>query len=266
MKRWLILLCLLLLPYLGAALAEETIIVDNNSVSICVTGFDQNLLSYNMAVTLENKTDQTLTFSLVDSTVNGVEVPVLWAAEVPANSKKKSAVSWYDLHSAGVEGDILAVQGTFRAYETENWVTAASCTFAVIPQEDNRIVIIDEENAADDDTVVVDDDRYLIKVDNFTNTSLFYVYGITITLENRTDMPAIFTVRDVTVNGKPCDPYWASELAAGEQKNETIGWFEDTFEENDIESVNEITMTFIAYETDDLYSENKFEQTVTLNP
>lgn len=267
MKRCLILLCAAFLLLIGMAFGEETTVIDNDHVSIRILGFEENLLSYNMSVALENKTDTLLTFSMNDTNVNGTEVTLLWGVEVPPHSEKKSAVSWYDLHTLGID-DILVIGGTFRAYDKENWSLpdAASQKFVVYPQEDNHVVIVDPEKKAGEAVSVVDDDQFLITVDSFTNSSFLYCYGLSVSLENRTENAVMFTVRDVEVNGKPCNPYWASEIAAGDRKTETIGWFADTFEENGIELVHEIKMTFVAYDPGTLNAEYQLEQTVTLNP
>lgn len=267
MKRCLILLCVVFLLLLGTACGEETTVIDNDHVSIRILKFEENLLSYNMSVTLENKTDTVLTFSMNDTTVNGTEVSLLWGAEVPPHSEKISTVSWYDLHEIGID-DILVIGGTFRAYDKENWSLpdAASQKFLVYPQEDDHVVIVDSEKKTGDAVTVIDNDQFLISVNSFTNTSFLYCYGLSVTLENRTENAVMFTVHDVEVNGLSCNPYWASETAAGDRKSETIGWFADTFEQNNIEHVHEIKMTFVAYDPSTLNAEYQLEQTVTLNP
>lgn len=263
--RILISLCAVLLLTMGIVYAEDMTVVDNDQLAIKIRGFDEKLISYNMRVSLENKTDMPLMFTINNVQINGIDVPTLWALEVAPNTQSRSQVVWIDLEGDGVTGEIQQIGGTFRVYDANDWALpdVTDAEFVFYPQGEEHVTVVEETKGK---PVVIDDDRYYISVEDYQNSSLLYCYGMSVNLENRTEDTAVFTVRDVSVNGLPCDPYWATELSAGTKKKDTIGWFADTFEENEITKVEEIQLTFVIIEGGVWNGETQFEQTVTLKP
>ena len=91
-------------------------------------------------------------------------------------------------------------------------------------------------------------------------------YTLKVFLENRTDKDLMFAMDDTSVNGFMCDPFWAETVAAGKKSNTTVSWFETDFEENGIETVEEIVFTLRVYDSNDFLADDILNDTFTVNP
>ena len=96
--------------------------------------------------------------------------------------------------------------------------------------------------------IVVIDNEYV----TFTIKGIYHEddWGETIVkafIENKTDTDIMVSWDEVSVNGFMCDPFWASEIAAGKKSNEKIAFYDTQLEENDIEFIENITFTLSAY-------------------
>lgn len=85
----------------AAALMERTpgpddkVLLDNDTCTIIVTGFDPDgLWGYTMNAYLVNKSDQTLTFSTENVTVNGITCDPFWTGTVAPGKASYESISW----------------------------------------------------------------------------------------------------------------------------------------------------------------------------
>ena len=91
-------------------------------------------------------------------------------------------------------------------------------------------------------------------------------YTLKVFLENKTEKELMFTLEDTSVNGFMCDPFWAETVAAGKKSNTTISWFETDFQDNGIETVEDITFTLRVYDNDDWMADDILKEVFTVNP
>lgn len=89
-------------------------------------------------------------------------------------------------------------------------------------------------------------------------------YTLKVFLENKTDLELMFTVENVSVNGFMCDPFWADTVDAGKKANESITFLKSDFEENGIETVEEITLTLRIYDNNDWLGDDIFNEAITI--
>lgn len=113
--------------------------------------------------------------------------------------------------------------------------------------------------------VLVDDKNCTVKI-TAVDVDSIWGYALNVYLENKTDMELMFTVEDVSVNGFMCDPFWAVSVASEKKANEQIGFSEDDFEKNGIETIDEITFTLRVYDNGDWMADDIVNQTFTVNP
>ena len=96
-KMCLILVLLLVLCSVSA-LSEEVVLVDNEQMSVKVKEYTEDALwGPSMKLYLENKTDNTMMFSIDGCAVNGYMNDPFWAFEVIGGSKANQEVSWMGL-------------------------------------------------------------------------------------------------------------------------------------------------------------------------
>lgn len=116
-----------------------------------------------------------------------------------------------------------------------------------------------------EEQVLVDNENCTVKITAMDADSI-WGYALNVYLENKTDMELMFTVDDVSVNGFMCDPFWAVTVAANKKANEQIGFSDDDFEKNGIETVDEITFTLRVYDNSDWSADDLINQTFTVKP
>ena len=104
--------------------STDITIVDNDKISIIVTGFGEDRIWGYIANTyLVNKTNKTLMFSADDGYINGFSMEPFWATELPPKSRSYSNISWSN--SSFEENDITSVDEielTFRVYDSDDWM------------------------------------------------------------------------------------------------------------------------------------------------
>ena len=119
--------------------------------------------------------------------------------------------------------------------------------------------------AAFESIVLVDNEDITFSITGIEEDGLIG-YTLKVFLENKTDKELMFTLEDTSVNGFMCDPFWAETVVAGKKSNTTISWFESDFQENDIESVEDITFTLRIYDNDDWMADDILKEVFTVNP
>jgi len=116
---------------------EDRVLFDNEDCTMIITGFEpDSLWGYSMGVYLENKTDDTLMFSVGDAAINGFMCDPYWAVTVAGGKKCNTEISW--LNSALEENAINQVQTItlpVRVYESDDWTgdDLLNQTFEITP-------------------------------------------------------------------------------------------------------------------------------------
>lgn len=104
--------------------SEDRILFDNEDCTMIVTGFDpESMWGYSMHVYLENKTDDTLMFSVGDAAINGFMCDPFWAVTVAPGKKCNTQISWLD--STLEENAIQKVETItlpVRVYDSDDWM------------------------------------------------------------------------------------------------------------------------------------------------
>lgn len=247
---------------------EELTVVDNEECVIKITGVDpDNMWGYTLKVYVENKSaDKTYMFSVPSAAVNGVESDPFYAEEVAPGKKSNGELSFSDdLAAYGID-TYTDIELSFRVYDSEDWFADAVAeeTVHVYPYgEENAQQFVREAQAAD--MILVDNDDICVIVTGCEEDE-FWGYSVNLYLVNKTEKELMFSADDVSVNGFMADPYWAATVTAGKVAFTSMSWFDSTFEENGITAVEEIEMTFRVYDSEDWFSDDLYNEVITLKP
>lgn len=100
----------------------DLVLVDNDQLSIIVTGYDSDpIWGYSANLYLKNKTDDSLMFNVEDVSVNGFMCDPFWANEIAPGKIDFSKISWSD--SSFEENGITQVETIelkFRVYDAND--------------------------------------------------------------------------------------------------------------------------------------------------
>lgn len=156
---------------------------------------------------------------------------------------------------------MLTLAACSATSDSETGIASTEGTAQSITQstEDNVDTAVFEE------LTLANDENVTVKV-TAIDESNFWGYTLKVFLENKTDKELMFTVESVSVNGFMCDPFWAASVAAGMKANEEISFSESDFEDNDIETVEQIVLTLRVFDNENWLSEDLINETITINP
>jgi hypothetical protein len=76
----------------------------------------------------------------------------------------------------------------------------------------------------------------------------------------------MYSVDSAAINGVMCDPFFATEVAAGKKANKNINFYASKLEEIGIEKCTDIELTFRVYDSDDWSADNVAFTTVHIYP
>ena len=157
--------------------------------------------------------------------------------------------------------------------DTESGDTAASSADASADagdtqedvQEDTAAETADEEEITFESLSVMDNDEVSIVITGIGTDDLWGYYSLDIELENKSqDVTYMFSVDSASVNGLMSDPFYASEVTAGNKSVDTIDFDMDTLEEYGIDQITDIEIAFRVYDSDTW--EDLEEETVHVYP
>lgn len=99
----------------------DIVLFENEDCAMTVIGFEpDNPWGYTLQVYLENRTDDTLMFSVGDAAVNGYLCDPFWAVTVAEEKRAYSAISWLreDFAAAGIN-KVEAISLPVRVYDAD---------------------------------------------------------------------------------------------------------------------------------------------------
>lgn len=243
--------------------------VDNDECSIRIMSLENDsFYGYCVNVQLENKSEsKTYMFSLANASIDGVDCTATLAQEVAPGKLANDKIYFLDseLTENGLV-DYTDLELTFRVYDTDDWLAddAAKETVHVYPYgEANASRFVREAGEAD--FVILDNEYVTAIVTGYEQDSLFG-YTVKLFLVNKTDTVVMFSVEDASVNGLMLDPFYAKSVSAGKCAFSEMNWFDSKFEENGIETVENIEFTFRAYNYEDWLADDFANEFVTLTP
>lgn len=247
---------------------EDITLVDNDNCTIRITGIQpDNLWGYTLQVFMENKTDLDLMFSANDVSVNGFMCDPFWATTVTAGMKANDEISFSSTSfEANKITDVTEIEMELHVYDTNNWTAdrIVDEIFTIYPMGEEAVKPYVRANLSEE-TVLFDNENCAMIVTGYEPDHPFG-YAVHVYLENKTENSLMFSTSDVSVNGYMCDPFWATEIAAGKRSNTTITWSEDSFAENGITIVENVKLPIRVYDADNWNNKDLIADTFTLIP
>ena len=114
--------------------------------------------------------------------------------------------------------------------------------------------------------VAVDNTECIIKVTEIDPDNM-WGYTLKVQLENKSsDKTYMFSVESAAINGVQCDPFFATEVAAGKKSNKEISFTKSQLEESGLKDYTDIELTFRVYDTNDWMADDVAKETVHIYP
>lgn len=247
---------------------QELVLLDSEdclfAISAMESGSDGGTV---LQAYLENRTDDTLMFSLENASVNGYMCDPFWASEVRGGMKANSQIrfSGEDFRRAGI-AQVTDITFTLHVYDSENWQKDS------LVREEYVLYPMGESEAKDYPREAKETDRVLFDTDSCAmivteiDPEGMWGYTLEVYLENRTDDILMFSIDGASVNGFMCDPFWAETVAPGKKSITTVSWSRSALEENGITQVEQLTLPIRVYDSEDWQKEDYVNQTCEITP
>ena len=116
------------------------------------------------------------------------------------------------------------------------------------------------------EVVAVENEECAIEITGI-EPDILWGYALKAQLENKSsEKTYMFSVENAAINGVQCDPFFASEVAAGKKANEEISFSNDVLAENGIDEYTDIELTFRVYDSNDWTADAVARETVHIYP
>ncbi|MBE6967079.1 MAG: hypothetical protein E7444_01385 [Ruminococcaceae bacterium] len=133
-------------------------------------------------------------------------------------------------------------------------------------EETTKIQDNQESEISFTEMVAIDNEECTIKITGIDADNM-WGYTINALLENKSaEKIYMFSVDSAAINGVKCDPFFASEVAAGKKSNEEISFSVDELEDNGITDFTDIELTFRVYDSEDWLADAVAKETVHIYP
>jgi hypothetical protein len=194
---------------------------------------------------IENNSGKSLTVQTRNSSINGYMIDAMMSADVADGKKANDEMSFSDsdLKQCGIE-TIADIEFSFHIFTTEDWENYL----------DSDMIRL-ETTAAEGYTYTFDDSGELIYdangvkivVKGVADDSLmgprFLLY-----IENNGDKDVTIQTRNVSVNGFMMDAIFSCDVIAGKHAVDDVVFLSSDFEENGIEKIEEIELSFHIFD------------------
>lgn len=228
---------------------EETVLLDDSGVKITAKELSMDgVFGPEIKILIENDSGLDLTFQCRNTSVNGYMTDMNLSSDVVSGKKANDSILIMrsDLQSVGID-TIADVQFSFHIFTTDEWETYLDTPIIQL----NTSAAETYEYVFDDSgDLVYDDNAIKIVVKGLSQDESFLGPSVVIYMENNSDQNITIQTRDVSVNGFMTDVVFSPEIVAGMHSIDSITFFSSDLEENDIQDIETIELSFHIFTTE----------------
>lgn len=248
---------------------DTPIIIDKENYSIKITGIDPNgELGYTLNAELENKSkERTYTFSVLESTFNGVTLPSFFSL-IQAPGQKTNEGIYFNTDVLKKNGIVkyTDLNLTFRVTDTDDYEAEpiGTDTVHIYPYgEENADLYV--RKAQPNDQVILDNESVTIIVTGY-ETDEVLGYDTNLFLVNKTDKSITFDFNYIYVNDEMTTPAYIESVTPKGCGFTSIRLPIDILEEHKITDVESIRFLLKVYDYFDRSGDDLVNQEITIKP
>lgn len=225
----------------GEVTVEEQVLVDEKDVRITLKSIDVDTwFGPELKVLIENDSDTDLTFTIKNACVNGYMNSASLYTQVAAGKKATDEItlSSSDLEACGIE-TVASVDLSFNVHD-DNYKDYLETDLVTIKTSADAGY---DYTFDDSGELVFEAKGVKIVVKGLTDESIFGP-GVMFYVENNSKKAVLITSDDVSVNGFMVSDLLYCTVLPGKHAIDASTLMESDLEDNDIEEIEEIEMTF----------------------
>ena len=232
------------------ATVEEAVIVDAAGVKVTVKSLDENASWYGPALKLliENDSGKDLTVQCRNSSVNGYMCETMMSTDV-ANGKKANDTLTFDADQLALSGvDAIAeMEFSLHIFDADTWDTYFDTDPIVVK---TSLAGTFEQEYDDSGDVAYSSDGIYIIVKGLTDEASWLGKSVMVEIINATDTDFTVQCRDTSINGFMVSDVFSCDVCAGKRAIDDITFASYDLEENDIETIEDVELSFHVFDMD----------------
>lgn len=226
---------------------SETVLLDEKGVKITAKAIEEGWLGTELKLLIENNSGKNLTVQTDDSSVNNFMIDTIFSCSLADGKKANESITLMSssLEKANIT-DIADIEFIINIFDTdsfENYLKSEPITIKTSIAEGFDYTYVPEG------TTVYEDNGIKIVVLGLDDDALLGT-NIDLYIENNTDKTYTVQTRDSSVNGFMVDFIYSSTVAAGKRAIDNISILSTYLEENEIETIEEIELSFSIFDFD----------------
>ncbi len=232
---------------------EETVLLEESGVRITAKSFEQDsIFGPSVKLLVENESDKNLSVQTRSSSVNGYMVDIIFSSDVAAGKKSNEEMTFMDstLELCGIE-TIADIEFSFHIYDSDTWDTYLDSEPVIIKTSAFEGY---QYSYDDSGTPAYEDEGLIIKVKDLKEDEILGPELI-VYIENRSSKNLVIQADNVSVNGFMVSPIFSCSVSAGKHAVDNVTFMESDLEDNDIDKITEIELSFHVF-NDDKWSES----------
>lgn len=226
---------------------EEEVLVDQNQIRITAKSLEENWLGQEMKVLIENDSEKAVTVSLDALMINDYMMSSFLYETVSAGKKSNATFEVFNskLKDAGIE-NIGKIEMIFNFTNPDTYRT--EYTSEIIELKTNLYDSMDDK-PNDMGKELVNNNGIRI-VGKYVDEGSIWGNGVVLYIENNSDRNVYVSAEELSVNGYMIDEYLFSDVRAHKKAIETMILSSSDLENNDIETIEEISTKFTIIDKD----------------
>ncbi len=227
---------------------SEQVLYEEGGLKITATSLDmEEFLGPELSVLIENNTEKDLTVQTRDVSINDLMIEPTFSSDVAAGKKANDAIAFFteDLERNAID-KIAKIELRLNIFTSDDFETVAETDPIVINTSAKDTYVQTFDDSGD---VVYEKDGIRI-IDKGLATDEFFGPEIRLYIENNTAKAITVQVQNVSVNGFMVEPIFSSDISPGKKINDGIMFVD--LEENEIEKIKDVELSFIIFDMDTL--------------
>lgn len=226
---------------------EETVLLDEADVKITAKKLEDGFLGPKLKLLIENNSGKNLTFQDRGTSVNGYMIDALLSADVASGKKTNDEITFSQsaLDICGIK-TIADMEISFHIYD-DDWETYLDSAPIVLKTSaaDGYTYVFDDSGSA-----AYDAGGIKIVIKGLSDEDSLLGKEIVVYIDNESGRNITVQNRDLSVNGFMNGASFSCDVSAGKHAVDTITLFSSDLEENEIENIENVELSFHIFDAD----------------
>ena len=227
---------------------DEQVLIDENGLKITATGVeDDSIWGLGIRLLIENTSDTDYGVGCSALIVNDYMITDLFSSQITAGMSANDTMylSSSELDAAGID-KIGKIEVDFRVYDTSTYMTLFDPDTVTIENS-----LYDEMDTEPDDSgIELYNDNDIRIIGKYVDENSFWGAGILLYIENNSDNKITVQCESIAINGFMVDGLLSCEVYPHRRAIDDITLFSSDLEDNNITSIDDISLSFRIYDPD----------------